>query len=89
MSEVRPQAEAKTQTRETKETAPGKASWKRGSKLSQNTLPREMGANAWTWWGHPTQNAKFISKVATPRYTWMDRPNLIYFEDVDLGNYGV
>lgn len=40
MSEVRPQAEAETQTRETKEPAPGKASWKRGSKFSQNTRPR-------------------------------------------------
>lgn len=48
----------------------------------------EVGANAWTWWGHPIQNAKLISKVATPRHTWIDRPNLIYFGDVDLGNYG-
>lgn len=49
--------------------------------------------------GHPVQErkveqvhgqkAKLLSKVATPRYTWVGRPNLIHVGALALGKQGV
>lgn len=62
----------------------GKASgkWGLGGGQARSGHPvqeREMGANAWTWWGHLTPTAKLIAKVATLRHTWVVRPNCIHF----------